>query len=129
ADHADLRPRVEGQGHVVEDELVVVRLAHPLHLVDELGHVAPARRWSDPIGAPGCRLGPFGAARGQRRQPAGEGVAGPRPPGGGGLAWPAPSGGAMHRLLGAVDWEREEEAAVELLRALIRFDTSNPPGN
>jgi acetylornithine deacetylase/succinyl-diaminopimelate desuccinylase-like protein len=35
----------------------------------------------------------------------------------------------MHPLLGAVDWEREEEAAVELLRALIRFDTSNPPGN
>src|SRR4029450_8742626 len=51
-----------------------------------------------------------------------------RPAGGVGLAWPATSGGAMHRLLGAVDWEREEEAAVELLRALIRFATPTPPG-
>jgi acetylornithine deacetylase/succinyl-diaminopimelate desuccinylase-like protein len=35
----------------------------------------------------------------------------------------------MHPLLGGVDWEREEDDAVELLRALVRFDTSNPPGD
>jgi acetylornithine deacetylase/succinyl-diaminopimelate desuccinylase-like protein len=35
----------------------------------------------------------------------------------------------MHPLLGEVDWEREGEDAVELLRALVRFDTSNPPGD
>src|SRR4029453_862115 len=28
-----------------------------------------------------------------------------------------------------VDWEQEGEAVVELLRALLRFDTTNPPGN
>jgi hypothetical protein len=37
-DNADLGPGQEGQGHVVEDELVLVRLAHPLHHVDVLGH-------------------------------------------------------------------------------------------
>jgi acetylornithine deacetylase/succinyl-diaminopimelate desuccinylase-like protein len=35
----------------------------------------------------------------------------------------------MHPLLDQVDWEREGEAMVELLRALLRFDTTNPPGN
>jgi acetylornithine deacetylase/succinyl-diaminopimelate desuccinylase-like protein len=35
---------------------------------------------------------------------------------------------AMHPLLGPVDWAREEAAAVELFRALLRFDTTNPPG-
>jgi acetylornithine deacetylase/succinyl-diaminopimelate desuccinylase-like protein len=35
----------------------------------------------------------------------------------------------MHPLLGEVDWEREGEDAVALLRALVRFDTSNPPGD
>ena len=34
----------------------------------------------------------------------------------------------MHPLLEPVDWAREQEAAVELLRALLRFDTTNPPG-
>src|SRR4029453_4990874 len=28
-----------------------------------------------------------------------------------------------------VDWEQEGKAVVELLRALLRFDTTNPPGN
>ncbi len=35
----------------------------------------------------------------------------------------------MHPLLREVDWDRQEEDAVELLRALVRFDTSNPPGD
>jgi len=35
----------------------------------------------------------------------------------------------MHPVLEQVDWEREGEAVVELLRALLRFDTTNPPGN
>src|SRR3712207_376397 len=35
----------------------------------------------------------------------------------------------MHPLLDDVDWEREGAAAVGLLRDLIRFDTTNPPGN
>jgi acetylornithine deacetylase/succinyl-diaminopimelate desuccinylase-like protein len=35
----------------------------------------------------------------------------------------------MHPALEQVDWEREGEAVVELLRALLRFDTTNPPGN
>jgi acetylornithine deacetylase/succinyl-diaminopimelate desuccinylase-like protein len=35
----------------------------------------------------------------------------------------------MHPVLERVDWEREGEAVVELLRALLRFDTTNPPGN
>jgi acetylornithine deacetylase/succinyl-diaminopimelate desuccinylase-like protein len=35
----------------------------------------------------------------------------------------------MHPLLREVDWERKEDEAVELLRALVRFDTSNPPGD
>src|SRR5918993_3857846 len=37
-------------------------------------------------------------------------------------------GGAMHSLLDPVDWAREGADAVELLRALLRFDTTNPPG-
>jgi acetylornithine deacetylase/succinyl-diaminopimelate desuccinylase-like protein len=36
---------------------------------------------------------------------------------------------AMHPALAQVDWEREGEAVVELLRALLRFDTTNPPGD
>src|SRR6266581_296573 len=35
----------------------------------------------------------------------------------------------MHPVLEQVDWEREGEGAVELFRALLRFDTSNPPGD
>jgi acetylornithine deacetylase/succinyl-diaminopimelate desuccinylase-like protein len=35
----------------------------------------------------------------------------------------------MHPALEQVDWEAEGEAVVELLRALLRFDTTNPPGN
>src|SRR6266540_223817 len=42
---------------------------------------------------------------------------------------PDDAGGAMHPLLREVDWDRQEEDAVELLRALVRFDTSNPPGD
>jgi acetylornithine deacetylase/succinyl-diaminopimelate desuccinylase-like protein len=34
----------------------------------------------------------------------------------------------MYPALEQVDWEREGEAVVELLRALLRFDTTNPPG-
>ena len=35
----------------------------------------------------------------------------------------------MHPALEQVDWEREGAAVVELLAALLRFDTTNPPGN
>ena len=35
----------------------------------------------------------------------------------------------MHPVLEQVDWELEGGAVVELLRALLRFDTTNPPGN
>ena len=35
----------------------------------------------------------------------------------------------MHPALDQVDWEKEGEAVVELLRALLRFDTTNPPGD
>jgi acetylornithine deacetylase/succinyl-diaminopimelate desuccinylase-like protein len=35
----------------------------------------------------------------------------------------------MHPALEQVDWEQEGKAVVELLRALVRFDTTNPPGN
>ena len=35
----------------------------------------------------------------------------------------------MHPALRQVDWDREGAAAVELLRDLIRFDTTNPPGD
>jgi acetylornithine deacetylase/succinyl-diaminopimelate desuccinylase-like protein len=35
----------------------------------------------------------------------------------------------MHPALEQVDWDQEGEAVVELLRALLRFDTTNPPGN
>jgi acetylornithine deacetylase/succinyl-diaminopimelate desuccinylase-like protein len=38
-------------------------------------------------------------------------------------------GAAMHSALEQVDWEQEGRAVVELLRALLRFDTTNPPGN
>src|SRR5215218_10791912 len=38
-------------------------------------------------------------------------------------------GDAMHPVLEQVDWEQEGKAVVELLRALLRFDTTNPPGN
>jgi hypothetical protein len=38
AQHADLRPRVEGERHVVEDDLVADCLADLLHRVDELSH-------------------------------------------------------------------------------------------
>jgi acetylornithine deacetylase/succinyl-diaminopimelate desuccinylase-like protein len=34
----------------------------------------------------------------------------------------------MHPALERVDWEREGEAVVELLATLLRFDTTNPPG-
>ena len=35
----------------------------------------------------------------------------------------------MHPALEQVDWEQEGKSVVELLRALVRFDTTNPPGN
>ncbi|HEY8558330.1 MAG TPA: hypothetical protein VIM97_13490, partial [Actinomycetes bacterium] len=35
----------------------------------------------------------------------------------------------MHPVLEQVDWAQEGKAVVELLRALVRFDTTNPPGN
>lgn len=35
----------------------------------------------------------------------------------------------MHPLLRKVDWEREGDEAVALLRDLLRFDTTNPPGH
>ena len=35
----------------------------------------------------------------------------------------------MHPALEQVHWEQEGKAVVELLRALLRFDTTNPPGN
>jgi acetylornithine deacetylase/succinyl-diaminopimelate desuccinylase-like protein len=35
----------------------------------------------------------------------------------------------MHPVLEQVDWKAEGEAVVELLRALLRFDTTNPPGD
>src|SRR5918999_2107175 len=35
----------------------------------------------------------------------------------------------MHPLLEQVDWEQEGAAVVDLLQALLRFDTTNPPGN
>ena len=38
ADDADLRPRVEAQGHVVQDDLIAMRLAGAVHLVDEFCH-------------------------------------------------------------------------------------------
>src|SRR4030095_11396438 len=42
---------------------------------------------------------------------------------------PPTGGDAMHPALEQVDWEREGGAVVELLAALLRFDTTNPPGN
>ncbi len=42
-EHADLRPGQERERDVVQDDLVAVRLAHSLHLVDELGHVIKGR--------------------------------------------------------------------------------------
>jgi acetylornithine deacetylase/succinyl-diaminopimelate desuccinylase-like protein len=35
----------------------------------------------------------------------------------------------MHPVLEQVDWDQEGAAVVELLRALLRFDTTNPPGD
>jgi acetylornithine deacetylase/succinyl-diaminopimelate desuccinylase-like protein len=35
----------------------------------------------------------------------------------------------MHPALGEVDWDQQGQEVVELLRALLRFDTTNPPGN
>jgi acetylornithine deacetylase/succinyl-diaminopimelate desuccinylase-like protein len=35
----------------------------------------------------------------------------------------------MHPLLEDVDWRREGDVAIALLRDLLRFDTSNPPGD
>jgi acetylornithine deacetylase/succinyl-diaminopimelate desuccinylase-like protein len=35
----------------------------------------------------------------------------------------------MHPLLEQVDWEQEGAAVIDLLQALVRFDTTNPPGN
>src|ERR687897_256544 len=40
-----------------------------------------------------------------------------------------PQEDAMHPALEQVDWEKEGQAVVELLRALLRFDTTNPPGD
>jgi acetylornithine deacetylase/succinyl-diaminopimelate desuccinylase-like protein len=35
----------------------------------------------------------------------------------------------MHPALEQVDWDQEGRAVVELLQALVRFDTTNPPGD
>jgi acetylornithine deacetylase/succinyl-diaminopimelate desuccinylase-like protein len=35
----------------------------------------------------------------------------------------------MHALMADIDWEARGEEATELLRALLRFDTTNPPGD
>jgi acetylornithine deacetylase/succinyl-diaminopimelate desuccinylase-like protein len=35
----------------------------------------------------------------------------------------------MHPALGEVDWDKAGREVVELLRELLRFDTTNPPGN
>ena len=35
----------------------------------------------------------------------------------------------MHPVLEQVDWDQEGRAVVELLQALVRFDTTNPPGD
>jgi hypothetical protein len=43
ADDADLGSGKEGQGDVVKDHLVAVRLADSTHLIDELGHVFKGR--------------------------------------------------------------------------------------
>jgi hypothetical protein len=53
SDHADLRPWVEGEGDVVEDDLVAVRLAHLPHDVNELGHA----RDGSCVASLGCRPG------------------------------------------------------------------------
>lgn len=37
--NADLRTRIEREGHVIEDDLVAVRFARLVHLVDELCHI------------------------------------------------------------------------------------------
>src|SRR5918992_2835825 len=42
---------------------------------------------------------------------------------------PPRRGDGMHPALEQVDWDREGEAVVELLAALLRFDTTNPPGD
>lgn len=40
-----------------------------------------------------------------------------------------PPSPTMHRLLAELDWQQEGDEALELLRELLRFDTTNPPGN
>jgi len=35
----------------------------------------------------------------------------------------------MHPLASQVDWPAQERAAIELFRTLLRFDTTNPPGD
>jgi hypothetical protein len=35
----------------------------------------------------------------------------------------------VHPLLEQLDWDREESAALDLFQRLLRFDTTNPPGN
>ena len=55
---ADLGARIEGQGHVVEDDLVAMRLARLIHLVDELCHGRlrfQGFTWSN---VPHCRMKP-----------------------------------------------------------------------
>lgn len=68
----DLRAGVERQGHVVEDDLVAVRLARLIHLVDEFRHVVLLcfsgsslyclirRAHGEAGAAAGCRMGPRG---------------------------------------------------------------------
>ncbi len=51
ADHADLRPGVEGHRHVVENDFVTVRFARLVHGVNEFGHSGP--RLS--VGHPMCQ--------------------------------------------------------------------------
>ena len=35
----------------------------------------------------------------------------------------------MHHALRALDWDKIGSESIELLRDLLRFDTTNPPGN
>ena len=58
ADHADLRAGVEGHRDVIEDDLLVVRLAGTGHGVDVLGHAQKAigrRRGTESVSAPADR--------------------------------------------------------------------------
>jgi len=58
AEDADLRAGQERESHVVEDDLVAVRLPHSAHLVDELGHASKGRGSGCPVRTVGAITGP-----------------------------------------------------------------------